>query len=225
MKRSPLIWLLPLALVAILVALRFDQPLAQAVADVAPRIKKVAVLVSWFGKGGVILYPTGLLILLGMFMKIARPDREDWLDPVLRALIVIFVIVAAAGLADDLLKVIFGRARPFMWLAGDTSGFQPFRFKSQFNSFPSGHTTTSFAAAIALGALLPRGRVFFFLVATAIGASRILQDVHYLSDVVSGAALGMTVAILLLPYFRKRHWVPYRGSRNPTPKPVVVTGG
>lgn len=221
--RSPLIWLLPLALVAILVAFQFDQPLAQAVADVSPRVKKAAVLVSWFGKGGVILFPTGILILFGMFMKIARPDREDWLDPILRALIVVFVIVATAGLADDLLKVFLGRARPFMWLAGDTSGFHLFRFKAQFNSFPSGHTTTSFAAAVAFGALFPRLRVGFFLMAMVIGISRIVQDVHYLSDVVAGAALGMTIAILLLPAFRKRNWVPYWRSRSSSPKPVVIT--
>jgi membrane-associated phospholipid phosphatase len=71
--------------------------------------------------------------------------------------------------------------------------------------------------------LFPRLRVAFFLVAMAIGVSRILQDVHYLSDVVSGAALGMTVAILLLPAFRKRNWVPYWRSRSSRPKPVVVT--
>jgi membrane-associated phospholipid phosphatase len=221
--RSPLIWLLPLALVAILVAFRFDQSLAQAMADISPRLKKVAVLVSWFGKGGVILFPTGLLILFSMFMKIARPDREDWLDPILRALIVVFVIVAAAGLADDLLKVIFGRARPYLWLAGDRSGFHPFRFKSEFNSFPSGHTTTSFAAAIAFSALFPRLRIAFFLVATAIGISRIMQDVHYLSDVIAGAALGMSVAILLLPTFRKRNWVPYWRNRSLRVKPVIIT--
>jgi undecaprenyl-diphosphatase len=220
-KRSPLIWLLPLALVAILLAFQVDQPLAQAMANISPRIKKVAVLVSWFGKGGVILFPTGLLILFGMFMKIARPDREDFWDPILRALIVVFVIVAAAGLADDLLKVIFGRARPFMWLAGDSSGFHPFRFKSDLNSFPSGHTTTSFAAAVALSALFPRLRVLFFLVAAAIGASRIAQDVHYLSDVVAGAALGLTVAVLILPPFHKRNWIPYWRSRSQRPRPVV----
>jgi hypothetical protein len=97
MKRSPLIWFLPLALVAMLVAFQVDQPLAQALAHIAPRAKKVAVLVSWFGKGGVILFPAGLLILFCMFMKVARPDSEDRLDPILRALIVVFVIVAAAG--------------------------------------------------------------------------------------------------------------------------------
>src|SRR5471030_2871411 len=109
MKRSALIWLVSLALALIVAAFLVDQPLAQAMATVGPRAKKVAVLVSWFGKGGVILFPAGILILFGMFMKLARPDREDWLDPILRALIVVFVIVAAAGLADDLLKVTFGR--------------------------------------------------------------------------------------------------------------------
>ncbi len=217
MKRSAVISLVTLALVAIAGAFLADQPLAQAMATVGPRVKRAAELVSWFGKGGVILFPTGLLILIGIFMKIARPDREDWLDPILRALIVIFVIVAAAGVADDILKVTFGRARPYLWLAGDTSGFHPFRFKSQFNSFPSGHTTTSFAAAIALSALFPRLRVLFFLAAAAIAASRIAQDVHYLSDVVAGAVLGMAVAILILPVFAKRRWIPYvrGGVRHP----------
>jgi undecaprenyl-diphosphatase len=210
MKSSPLVWLIPLGLILTLLAFPADEPVAHAMAEVGPRIKRVAELVTWFGKGGVILYPSGILILAGFAMKVARPAREAGLDPVLRALIVIFVIVAAAGIADDLLKMIFGRARPFMWLAGDESGFQPFRFKSQFTSFPSGHTTTSFAAAVAFGSLFPRWRPVFALFAVAIGLSRIVLDVHYVSDVVCGAALGAAVAVALLPQFRKRGWIPYR---------------
>jgi membrane-associated phospholipid phosphatase len=214
MKPSPLIWLLPLGLILTLLAFPLDQTIAQAMAAADPHTKRVAEIVTWFGKGGVLLYPSGILILLGMVVKIARPAREAWLDPILRALIVLFVIVAAAGIADDLLKVIFGRARPFLWLAGDDSGFQPFRFKSKFNSFPSGHTTTSFAAAVAFGSLFPRWRPAFAAGAIAIGASRVALDVHYLSDVVAGAALGAAVAVALLPWFRKRGWSPYRGHKE-----------
>jgi len=216
---SPLIWLIPLGLILTLLSFQLDQPIAHALADIPPRAKRIAEFVSWFGKGGVILYPSGLLILAGMAMKIARPTREARLDPILRALIVVFVIVAAAGLADDLLKVIFGRARPYMWLAGDESGFHPFRFKSQFNSFPSGHTTTSFAAAVAFGSLFPRWRLVGTALAIAIGLSRIAQDVHYLSDVISGATLGAAVAVAVLPLFRKRGWTPYRDSK---PSPVIL---
>jgi undecaprenyl-diphosphatase len=219
MQRSPLVWLIPLGLTLTLLAFAVDQPVAHAMAGVGPRVKRVAEFVTWFGKGGVILYPSGILILAGFAMKIARPAREAGLDPILRALIVIFVIVAAAGIADDLLKMTFGRARPFMWLAGDESGFQPFRFKSQFMSFPSGHTTTSFAAAVAFGSLFPRWRPAFALFAVAIGLSRIVLDVHYVSDVVSGAALGATVAVALLPLFRKRGWIPYRRMRA---APVIL---
>lgn len=214
MQRSPLVWLIPMGLILVLLAFSIDQPVAHAMAEVGPRVKRVAELVTWFGKGGVILYPSGILILAGMAVKIARPTREARLDPILRALIVIFVIVAAAGIVDDLLKVIFGRARPFMWLAGDESGFVPFRFGSRFNSFPSGHTTTSFAAAVAFGALFPRWRPVFAIFALAIGLSRIVLDVHYVSDVVFGAALGGAVAFALIPRFQKHGWVPYRKMRT-----------
>jgi undecaprenyl-diphosphatase len=214
MKPSPLVWLIPLGLVLTLLAFAVDHEIAQAIAAAGPQTKRVAAFVTWFGNGGVLLYPSGILILLGMAVKVARPAREAWLDPIMRALIVLFVIVAAAGIADDLLKVAFGRARPFLWLAGDDSGFQPFRFKYKFNSFPSGHATTSFAAAVALSSLFPRWRPAFAAGAIAIGISRIVLNVHYLSDVVAGAVLGAAVAIALLPWFGKRGWTPYRGRKE-----------
>jgi membrane-associated phospholipid phosphatase len=79
----------------------------------------------------------------------------------------------------ELLKLAVGRERP--------NG-------QDDKSFPSGHTSNSFA----LAAVVERHYgwklgVPAYLVAGLVGASRIQQDKHYLSDVVAGAALGYVV--------------------------------
>ncbi len=71
-------------------------------------------------------------------------------------------------------------------------------------SFPSGHATTSFAAAMVLTFAWPRWAPAFFLLALAIGFSRVYVGVHYPLDVVGGAALGILVALALR--FLARRW-------------------
>jgi membrane-associated phospholipid phosphatase len=78
-----------------------------------------------------------------------------------------------------LLKVAVGRERP----------------NSQDNkSFPSGHASNSFAlAAVAERHYGWKVGVPAYLAAGLVGASRLEQDKHYLSDVVAGATLGYIV--------------------------------
>jgi membrane-associated phospholipid phosphatase len=59
-------------------------------------------------------------------------------------------------------------------------------------SYPSAHATTSFAAAGALGASLP-----LYAAAGAMALTRPYLGVHYPSDVVAGAALGVALEKLL----------------------------
>jgi membrane-associated phospholipid phosphatase len=61
-------------------------------------------------------------------------------------------------------------------------------------SFPSSHSTSSFAAAQAFGRLLPRGPLLG--AAGAMAFSRLYLGVHYPSDVAAGAALGTVVGSL-----------------------------
>lgn len=61
-------------------------------------------------------------------------------------------------------------------------------------SFPSGHTSNSFAlAAVAERHYGWKLGLPAYLVAGLVGASRIEQDKHHLSDVMSGAVLGYVV--------------------------------
>ena len=60
------------------------------------------------------------------------------------------------------------------------------------NSFPSGHTTSAFAFASAVGAIHDwKWGVPAYLIATMVGVSRINDNAHYLHDVLGGAAIGM----------------------------------
>jgi undecaprenyl-diphosphatase len=64
-------------------------------------------------------------------------------------------------------------------------------------SFPSGHATVSFACATVLALAVPRLSVPLYTLATLIAFSRIYVGVHYPSDVLAGAVLGIAIAIAL----------------------------
>jgi len=79
----------------------------------------------------------------------------------------------------EVIKVAVGRERP----NGEDN-----------QSFPSGHTSNAFAlAAVAERHYGWKLGVPAYLLAGVVGASRIQQDKHYLSDVVAGATLGYIV--------------------------------
>ena len=102
---------------------------------------------------------------------------------------------AFAGILESsLLKAIIGRARPHD---------DPLVALPHTHSFPSGHAASSFAAATVLARLEPRFRVWFFLLAAAIAASRVYLGVHWPSDVLAGALLGTATALLLLAGVRR----------------------
>ena len=58
-------------------------------------------------------------------------------------------------------------------------------------SFPSGHTLSSFAAAAALCFFHRKSGLLAFLAAALIGFSRLYASVHYPTDVLAGALLGI----------------------------------
>jgi undecaprenyl-diphosphatase len=111
---------------------------------------------------------------------------------------VFLTVVVADALADGLAelgKAIVHRHRPFEHQLGPATSSW---------SFPSGHAATSFACATVLSAFAPRWRVPFFLLATLIALSRLYNGVHYPTDVVAGALLGVLIALLLLEAARRR---------------------
>ena len=114
----------------------------------------------------------------------------------------LFSTTAVSGLAADLLKFLFGRARPNLLLEHGVFGFSGLQTAHDWTSFPSGHSATALGVAVTLSLLLPRFRVIFITAGVFIALSRMVLDQHYLSDVVAGSTLGAaTVFLLYQRYF------------------------
>ncbi|MGC4042395.1 MAG: phosphatase PAP2 family protein [Armatimonas sp.] len=90
------------------------------------------------------------------------------------------------GLATVALKSLFGRERPDE-SDGDTV-FRPLRATDA--SFPSGHTSASFAVAHSLAQGRPQN-VWLYGLATMVGVSRVRARRHFPTDVIAGALLGI----------------------------------
>jgi membrane-associated phospholipid phosphatase len=60
-------------------------------------------------------------------------------------------------------------------------------------SFPSEHAATAFLMASILGERYPHLRPFFYTAAVVVSLSRLLLGVHYPTDILAGAALGLGV--------------------------------
>lgn len=68
--------------------------------------------------------------------------------------------------------------------------------KTKGKSFPSRHTVSAFIIAMAFLYVQPTIGVIMLAVATAIAVIRVLCGVHFIRDVVSGAAIGVLVGVL-----------------------------
>ena len=91
-----------------------------------------------------------------------------------------------------LIKNLVRRVRPYRVLEALTILIEePGEF-----SFPSGHTSSSFAAGVVLFLLLPRKEgVSAMILAFLIGISRLYVGVHYPTDVLGGMVMGTLLAI------------------------------
>ena len=138
-----------------------------------------------------------------VWMLSATRGGDGWLWYVMGAMILLFggedrfLAVGAAALAAGVgialflaLKRMARRRRPCALEPHCWATLLP---PDQF-SFPSGHTITGFAVALSLSRFYPELSPGLMFCALSVAASRVLLGMHFLSDVVAGAAIGAVLA-------------------------------
>lgn len=102
---------------------------------------------------------------------------------------------AISGAVVQLLKVTFGRARP-----------EDFLFVIESGSFPSGHTANAATLAVTLALVIGRWWPWAVgaLYTVVMALSRTYLGVHWVSDTVGGALVGIGVAFVLWAPFASR---------------------
>jgi len=117
------------------------------------------------------------------WLYVFRKDSNEWNS----SLILAVAMVTAMSLTD-VLKAAFNLPRPFQVpsLGIVARGEIPSN-----PGFPSGHTTNAFTVATVIWSRYTAWRVPFVLLAIATGVSMIILGLHFPSDVIGGASLGI----------------------------------
>ena len=129
-------------------------------------------------------------ILLWMIIRGKRNTK-------LTALLLIITVIFSDQLSSSVIKYWFERPRPcdtlfnVHLLVGCGSGY----------SFPSSHAVNNFAAALVITFFFPRTLWWWFGYASVISFSRIYVGVHYPSDVLGGAVIGLLCGALVIMLF------------------------
>ena len=100
---------------------------------------------------------------------------------------VILLIVVTDQTGYRLLKELFQRARPCNALSDVLT---PLGCTGSF-SFPSNHALNNFAAATFFSKPFPRYKWALYITASLVALSRVYLGLHYPSDIIAGAAIGM----------------------------------
>ena len=135
-----------------------------------------------------ILLPVGVPAAMGIYALIQKDE------PLLKDAIYIGTsVIEAVGITYGL-KYAFDRQRPYVKYPDKIHPIDA----EDSPSFPSGHTAAAFSLAISLSITYPKWYVIApsAIWACGVGFARINQGVHYPSDVLTGAAIGVGCAFV-----------------------------
>lgn len=143
----------------------------------------------------------GILIFFLSFIYLIWRTR-------INALICSMLSMAIAGIIDLIIYISWQRPRPFVAHA-DVVAPETSKFTVDISSFPSSHTYIAFAIATSIF-LYGHKKLgtFLFIIAILVAISRIGAGLHYPSDVIGGAMLGIFSGIVayLAVHKMQRYW-------------------
>jgi membrane-associated phospholipid phosphatase len=186
----------------LLIALPLDRPIAAAMhrggLDAQVREHPISAVVKL---SGTFIF-TAVVAILGLLTRQCRPIQS--------------LLIVLAGIASGInapIKWLVGRSRPFKGFDGPNPPY-PFHLEPLWHGvhglfyqrdlcFPSGHACTAFALATAVALVRPKWGWVLFVLAVLVGAERILENAHYLSDVIGAAGIGAGATLIVWRLLRK----------------------
>ncbi|MBW4890809.1 phosphatase PAP2 family protein [Mucilaginibacter sp. HMF5004] len=143
----------------------------------------------------------GLIVVLICLIALAYNYRKGFL---LASSYLITSIVA------QVIKRVMNLPRPIHYFT-DTSHMYLVKGVVMLNSlsFPSGHSTSAFSAAVVLTYLTPKKQygLLFLLLAVMVGYSRMYLSQHFFEDVIGGSAIGVFVTVIWLSWIEKKPFI------------------
>ena len=140
-------------------------------------LDKIMVVITHMGTKGI------FLILVGVILLLFKQTRKCGLT-------VLIALLFSLIIGNILLKNIVARPRP-CWI--DETINLLISVPKDY-SFPSGHTFASFAAAASIFLYYKKAGTATLILAFLIGFSRLYLFVHFPTDVLAGAVLGICAA-------------------------------
>jgi undecaprenyl-diphosphatase len=145
----------------------------------------IAIALHYIGDKGIIF------ILIGLVLMVFKKYRHVGLA--------VFVAQGINGVTVQILKDMIARPRPFVV---DPS-ISPLFVESPTSSMPSGHASSAFAFAIVMGYYFPKSKPYMITFAIVMSISRLYAFVHFPSDVILGALIGILSAYITIFFIDK----------------------
>lgn len=143
-----------------------------------PVLTEILTVITHLGDGG------SIWVLLAVILVCFQQTRKAGIT----AMLALFFSLLITNIC---LKHMVARIRPYEMV----EGLIPLISKPGGYSFPSGHTSSSFAAAWAVWKNVPRKYgIAAIILAASIAVSRLYVGVHYPTDVLGGIAAGILAA-------------------------------
>ncbi len=151
-------------------------------------LDELMLFITTLGDVGLLWIVTG--ILLAVVPGIGKESKEHLKTRRIMGICILLSIALNFLLSNLVVKNIIQRPRPY---SVDLS-LIPKIIPSEY-SYPSGHTSSSFAAATSIYMVNKRAGGVAFAVAAIIAFTRMYFGVHYPTDIIGGIVMGISCAI------------------------------
>ena len=150
-----------------------------------PILDKFFIFISSIGNLGMIW------IILGIVLLFTKKYRNA-------GFLILTSLLMSLFITNIFLKNYIARIRPFDVYKVSLLIKAPTDF-----SFPSGHTSAAFAAALTFMHFNKKIGIYFVILAVLIGISRLYLFVHYPTDVIAGGIIGILISDFVYYLFLK----------------------